>query len=588
MSSLLPTRVLPSLLLLATAACGGPSALELQALGERVDSLATVALEQLLAASPETATRLGVTGAAHGRIRDNSLEALVAVHREEDALHELVAAIDPSPLLGRPQWITYQVLRERLEASRALRSCRLELWNVASYVNGWQAIYTDLALIQPVGNEARRADAIARARALPRFLAQEEANLREGLRLGYSSPRVIVANVIRQLDDLLATPVRESPFFSPAQRDPTPVFAFELERVLREELLPAIQRHRDFLAGEYLPAARESLGVSAHPDGAACYAAALRSFATVAIEPDSVFAIGQRALEEIRAEMAAIAARSFAGESLATLLPRLNTDPQFTFRNSPEVIDSAEAVVARARAAMGAWFGRLPQADVVVQPYPEFRQRAGAPGQYQPAPEDGSRPAIFLINPSNPTRIARAFSEALAVHEGIPGHHLQVAIAREREDLHPLGRLLTSSGFNEGWALYAERLADEMGLYSSDLARMGLLGSEAMRAARMVVDVGLHLKGWSRDSAVAFFRQHALLPEGMLQGEIDRYISWPGQAPSYMIGRNEILRLREEARVALGDQFDIRTFHDRVLEEGSLPLAALRVRIETWIATGGQ
>jgi uncharacterized protein (DUF885 family) len=162
-----------------------------------------------------------------------------------------------------------------------------------------------------------------------------------------------------------------------------------------------------------------------------------------------------------------------------------------------------------------------------------------------------------------------------------------VAIARERDDLHPINRYLRNSGFGEGWGLYAERLADEMGLYSGDLARLGLLGSEAMRAARMVVDVGIHIRGGSRDEALAYFRQHALLPEPMLQGEIDRYISWPGQAPSYMIGRNEILRLREQARQALGEQFDIRRFHDRVLEDGTVPLAALRTKIEAWIAGGG-
>jgi uncharacterized protein (DUF885 family) len=580
-------RSLALIVLLGAAGCSAPSAFDLMALGVRVDSLADAVLAQTLAANPEMATGFGIAGSDHGRIRDNSLAGITVMEREEDALLEVALSIDPAPLAGRPQWVTYAVLREHLEAARALRVCRLELWGVASYVNGWQAVYTDLASIQPVRSEQERAQAIARVRALPRFLDQEILNLREGLRLGYSSPRVIVANVLRQLDDILNTPVRRSPFFSPAQRNPTPVFAFELERVIRDELNPAIRRYRNFLARDYLPAARESLGVSSHPDGVACYAATLRRFASVAIEPDSVFEIGLREIDRIRHEMETIVARSFAGEPLATFLPKLNSDRRYTFRSSAEVIDSAEATVARAKSAMHQWFGRLPLADIVVKPYPEFRQRAGAPGQYEAASEDGFRPAVFLINPSNPTRIARAFSEALAVHEGIPGHHLQVAITRERDDLHPINRYLRNSGFGEGWGLYAERLADEMGLYSGDLARLGLLGSEAMRAARMVVDVGIHIRGGSRDEALAYFRQHALLPEPMLQGEIDRYISWPGQAPSYMIGRNEILRLREQARQALGEQFDIRRFHDRVLEDGTVPLAALRTKIEAWIAGGG-
>ncbi len=574
-------------LVVLLTACGGPSPSRRAEITARVDSLADATLAHLFSTQPELATRLGVRDADHGRIRDNSPVAVLANQQREDELLRAVLTINPDHLAGRPQWISYAVLREHLEAARDLRTCRFELWGVASYVNGWQAVYTDLASMQPVSSEQERAQAIARARALPRFLDQEILNLREGLRLGYSAPRVIVVNVLRQLDDILDTPVRRSPFFSPAQRNPTPVFAFELVRVIRDELNPAIRRYRNFLAGDYLPAARESIGVSSHPDGAACYAATLRGFASVAVEPDSVFEIGLREIDRIRQEMETIVARSFAGEPLATLLPKLNRDPRYTFRSSAEVIDSAEATVARAKAAMPQWFGRLPLADLVVQPYPEFRQRAGAPGQYEAAPEDDSRPAVFLINPSNPTRIARAFSEALAVHEGIPGHHLQVAITRERDDLHPINRYLRNSGFGEGWALYAERLADEMGLYSGDLARLGLLGSEAMRAARMVVDVGIHLRGGSRDEALNYFRQHALLSEPMLQGEIDRYISWPGQAPSYMIGRLEILRLREEARAALGDRFDIKVFHDRVLEDGTVPLAALRTKIEGWVAGGG-
>jgi len=574
-------------LLLATGlaeACSGGSEFDRIALGVRVDSLGDAVLEHTLRFNPELATTFGLSTGDHARIRDNSAAGVAAVQAGEDALYQVALGIDPAPLAGRPQWITYAVAREQLESARAQRICRLELWGVASYVNGWQAEYTDLAMIQPVGDEPKRAAAIGRARALPGFLAHEVANLREGLRLGYSSPQLIVRNVIRQLDDILATPLRDSPFFSPARRDPTPVFARELERVLREELNPAIRAYRDFLEREYLPAAREAPGVSANPDGVACYAAVLRGFATVGIEPDSVFEGGLREMERIRGEIRTIAARSFAGESLATLLPRLQSDSRYTFRTSAEVIDSAEVVVARGRAAMGRWFGTLPQADVMVEPYPEFRQRAGAPGQYQPAPDDGSRPAIFLINPSNPTRIARAASEALAIHEGIPGHHLQVAIAKERDDLHRLSRYTFTSGFGEGWALYAERLGDEMGLYSGDLGRMGLLASEAWRAARMVIDAGIHTRGWSREQALDYLQDNTLVSGTVAQGEIDRYISWPGQAPSYMIGRNTILQLREEARRVLGDQFDIKAFHDRVLEDGAMPLAALRAKILAWLA----
>lgn len=573
----------------AVPACNRPAPADsgAAALAARVDSLADALFDTRLSLQPEMGTEEGLATAEHGRISDNSLAAMREAEARLDALYAVARTIDPAPLAGRPEWVTYGVLREDLEGERAQRVCRFELWGVASYVNGWQAVYTDLALLQPVGSDTLRALALARARALPRYIGNEIDNLREGLRLGYSSPKVIVRNVISQLDDILATPANRSPFYSPAQRDSTPAFGTELARVIETELDPAIRRYRDFLRSEYLPKARDALGVSSNPDGAACYAATIRGFATVEMPPDSVFAVGLAQMTRIEAEMRTIAARSFGGESLATLLPRLRTDPRYTFRTSQEIIDTSKAVVERAKAAMGRWFGRVPKADVVIQPYPEFRQKAGAPGQYQSAPDDGSRPAIFLINPSEPTKQSRADVENTAMHEAIPGHHLQIAIAKERSDLHRLSRHTFNSGFGEGWALYAERLGDEMGLYSSDVGRMGMLASEAFRAARMVIDAGVHVKGWTRQESLDYLLGHTVLPRSIAEGEIDRYISWPGQAPSYMIGRLEIMRLREQARTALGPRFDIRRFHDRVLEDGTVPLALLRTKIERWIAAGG-
>jgi uncharacterized protein (DUF885 family) len=570
------------------AACRPATTPDPAGLAARVDSLASALLDARLAASPEEGTMQGLPKAEHGRIRDNSAEGDRRDQARQDSLLQATLAIDPTPLAGTPQWVTYGVLRDDLEREQALRVCRNPVWGVASYVNGWQAIYTDLALVQPVGTDTLRAQALARARALPRFIDTEIVNLHQGLDQGYSSPKVIVRNVIRQLDGILATPVTKSPFYSPAQRDSTAAFQAELAQIIDGEINPAIRRYRDFLAGAYLARAREALGVSNNRDGVACYRAAARYFATVEMDPDSVFAMGLAQVARIESEMHVIAARSFGGESLTTLLPRLRTDPRYAYRTSQEIIDTAQAVINRARAEMPKWFGLLPKADVVIQPYPEFRQKAGAPGQYQSAPDDGSRPAIFLINPSNPTHHSRADGENTSMHEAIPGHHLQIAIAKERTDLHPLLRHTFSSGFGEGWALYAERLGDEMGLYSSDLGRMGMLSSEAFRGARMVIDAGIHTKGWTRAQALEYLLGHTVIPAQIAEGEIDRYISWPGQAPSYMIGRTEIMRLREQARAALGDRFDIRAFHDQALEDGTVPLALLRAKIEAWIVSSKQ
>jgi uncharacterized protein (DUF885 family) len=574
-----------ALVLLASCGRESSSGSAGSAVAVRVDSLADALFEATFAIQPEAGTAEGLLDAEHGRIQDNSLDGVRRAEARMDSLYAVAVTIDPAPLAGRPQWVTYGVLRETLEGGRGQRVCRFELWGVASYVNGWQAAYTTLARLQPVGTDTLRTLALARVHALPGYLDTEITNLREGLRLGYSSPKVIVRNVIGQLDDLLATPANRSPFYSPGERDSTPAFRAALAQAIESGLHPAIRRYRDFLEQEYLPKAREPLGVSANPEGAACYRATLRGFATVDVLPDSVFATGLAQMARIQQEMRTIAARSFAGESLSTLLPRLRTDPRYTFATSQEIIDTSNAVMVRAKAAMGQWFGRVPRADVTIEPYPEFRQKAGAPGEYQPAPEDGSRSAIFLINPSDPRGQSRADAENTAMHEAIPGHHLQVAIARERTDLHKLSRHSFNSGFGEGWALYAEGLGDEMGLYSSDLGRMGMLASQAYRAARMVIDAGVHMKGWTRDQSLTYLLGHTVQSRRVAEGEIDRYISWPGQAPSYMIGRLEILRLREQARAALGQAFDIRAFHDQVLEDGTVPLALLRAKLERWIAT---
>lgn len=550
-----------------------------------INRIADDYFSMVLTVTPEFGTSEGIEGAHHGDITDNSLAGVRKRQAQFDSLYERLLAIDSSELGVGTDRITYSVVREVLEGERQQRVCHFELWNVASYVNGWQAVYTDLAVVQPVGTPELRRQALARARALPKFIETEIANLREGLRQKYSSPKPIVRNVIKQLDDITSTNPEHSPFYSPAQRDHDAKFGRELALTISQKINPAIRRYREFLADKYLAEARDTLGVSDIPNGLGCYRATLRSFSTLNIDEDEVFQTGIAEMSRIEAEMRTVADRTFGGIPLNELLQRLRTDPRYTFRSSQEILNVSQQAVTRAKASLPEWFGRLPKADVTIQPYPEFRQRAGAPGQLESAPEDGSRPAIFLINLFAPEKKSRAGVEDTAFHETIPGHHLQSAIAKERQDLHRVVRNSFNSGFGEGWALYAERLADEMGLYSSDLDRMGLLSKEAFRAARMVIDTGVHTKGWTRDRALAYLTEHTAESANEAEGEIDRYISWPGQAPSYMIGRLEIMRLRSEAQNILGKKFDIREFHDRVLQNGCVPLQFLRSNITAWAAT---
>ncbi len=538
---------------------------------------------RMLDAGPELATYYGITGRGHGGLADNSAAGFAAREAAEDSLAARLARIDDAAVGDGPERLTLGFLREAAGSARAARVCRAELWSV-SQLFGWQTKYPFLAGIQPVGSDSLRAQALERFRQLPRFIDRETERLRTGLARGYSAPRGNVRRVIEQLDGLLAAAPTESPLFAPARRDSTPEFRRAWEALLAGQINPAIRRHRDFLRDEYLPAAREAIAVSALPDGAACYRAQLRAFTTLELDPRQVHQTGVEQMARIRGEMRAIARRSFGTDDVPALLAALRTEPRYTFRTRQEIVDYATAAIERGRREMPKWFGRLPRAGVAIQPYREFEERSAPAAAYDAPAEDGSRPGIYHINTFEPEKQSRAAIESTAFHEAIPGHHLQLAIAQERRDAHAVTRLLGNSGFSEGWGLYAERLADEMGLFSGDLDRMGLLSNEALRAARLVVDPGMHVLGWTRQQAIDYMLANTAESRTAVENEVDRYIVWPGQATSYMMGQLEITRLRRMAERELGPRFDIRAFHDRVLEDGSVTLPMLRAKIERWVA----
>ncbi len=276
-----------------------------------------------------------------------------------------------------------------------------------------------------------------------------------------------------------------------------------------------------------------------------------------------------------------IAEQSFHTSDVQALLQRLRTDKQYTFKNRAELIAYSQAALARAKAGAPAVFGLWPKADVIIQPYPAFREKNG-PNEYNSPAEDGSRPGIFLINAYQPEKHSRVEDESTAFHETIPGHHLQGAIALERKEIHPIGRYIANSGYGEGWALYSERLSDELKLFSSDVERLGMLSDQQLRAVRLVVDSGIHTMGWTRQQAIDYMLAHTAEGERDAASEIDRYIIYPGQATSYMLGMIEIRKARDAAEKTMGSRFDIKAFHDRVLEDGGVPLTFLKEKIERW------
>jgi len=550
--------------------------------GRRLDSLADDYFAALVQTFPSFGLFSGIPDAPMDRLDPNALADVNRWRVREDRWLAALGNIPSESLRGGPQEVTYGVLREALEAARQARVCHAELLPLDQQ-NGWQITLPLIAQLQPLGTPALRAAALARWRTIPLYLDNEITNLREGIREGYVQPRGNAQAVLEQVDDILRMPTDSSPLSGLAARDSAPGFRDSVAAIVEHRVVPAVRRYREFLAKEYVPHARASTALSALPHGSECYQARVRASTTLDVDPKELFRLGGQQMEAIQAEMRPMALRLFQTDDLPALFSRLRGDSTQMFHSRDEIIRVAEGAVGRAKAAMPRWFGRLPRSDVIVDPCQPFEEKSGCPNSYVSGTADGSRPGRWRINAGvDPPQLMLPL-EGTAFHETIPGHHLQGALAQEREGAHPLTRYLFFSGFGEGWALYAERLADTMGLYSSERYRFGELGEQALRAARLVVDPGLAVFGWSRQQAIDYMLSHVMYNRQTVESEVDRYIANPGQATSYMVGRLEIERLRREAETRLGRAFDIRQFHDRVLESGNVPLPVLRAHVEAWL-----
>lgn len=558
------------------APAGDPSA--------QVLAIAEEYLERFYAQFPDIATLDGWPRADHGSTTDVAPAALARWRSFEDGVSARLRAVAPETL-DETARLSRAIVLEDVEGASGARVCREELWEVRALWT-WTSLGPIVAGVQPVGTPELRGKTVARTRALARMADVRIANLREGLRLGYTASRSNVAAAIALIDGLLAAGVSGSPFLSPATRDGDPAFRAELERAVAEELVPALRRTRGFLEAEYAPRAREAPGVLALPDGAACYRAAVRRHVTADLDPMAVHEMGLAEMSRIREEMRVIAERSFGTKDVGALLQRLRTEPAFLYASSEEIRATARAAVDRALAAAPRWFGKVPRAGVRVEPYPEF-ERSGAPiDSYQGPPKEGSD-GVFWVNAFVPPSRSRAGLESISFHEAIPGHHLQVALAQESAGV-PVARWIGNAAYGEGWGLYAERLAEEMGLYSADVDRMGMLSFQAFRAARLVVDSGIHALGWSREQAIEVLLANTTLAPEVASSEVSRYAAVPGQALAYMLGALELRRMRATAELTLGPRFDVRAFHDAVLGGGPVPLRELEERVATWVTAQGE
>lgn len=580
------------LILVACTGCGSPDASREAGPGSGTDAASDAVAQALAIADeyvagyydqyPEEAYETGYP-AALDRMGDHSPAAREAWEAREDAWLSRLLAIDPVSLEGAEASVPYVFSRERLEASVARRACRTQLWNVSPTWTGWQNFFPGVFAKQPVGTEEARSDALARARDVPRYIDTEIENLRIGLEEGFTAPRSNVERVIGQLDALLSVSAEDTPYYDPATRDADTAFGTELGAVISGEIFPAVRRYRDFLADEYVSAAREEIGVTSDPGGRDCYLASVLYHVTLSLTPEGIHEAGLREMERIQTEMREIGRRSFGTDDVQELIRLVRGDAAYSFETPEEIVAFAQAAVDRAKVAMPKWFGFVPRAEVALKPYPDYMQITGG-GFYSAGSPDGSTPGTYEFGTFEPRSLNRGGGfEATTFHETYPGHHMQVYVALEGAGVHPVLKYFFSSGLGEGWALYTERLADEAGLYTADVDRLGMLSNEAFRAARLVVDPGMHVLGWSRQDAVDYMLANTAASRAGVESEVSRYIAVPGQATAYLTGSLVIQDLRRQAESALGERFDIRAFHDRVIENGTITLTMLQARIDAWI-----
>ena len=556
----------------------------------RLAELAVDAWDGTMAAQPEYATALG-DRRFDGRLRPNDADALARDRERIEFLQQRAAAIDPGQLSADDR-VTHAALLDFLGTEHDLAASGIEAWAVDP-LDGPQVQFLNIPSFQLVASEVDGAALVERWREMGPWVDRRIETTRSALARGLGAPQALVRSVVAELDDLLGRPVATWPLLDPAESAPAdwPAatrdrFASDVETAVVEGFRPALERYRAFLIDELGPVARGDAkpGLGALQGGDESYGRLVRAHTTLGLTPSEIHRIGLEETERIDAEFRALGERALGSAVLADVLGRLRSDPALHFGAAAEVFTAAEESLARANAAIGGWFGRLPRTPCVVVAMAEHEAKHSTIAYYRQPAADGSRPGTYFINTSEPTTRPRYEAEVLAFHEAVPGHHLQIAIAQELEGLPAFRRLAGPTAYVEGWGLYSERLSEEMGLLSGAMDRFGILSFDAWRACRLVVDTGLHALGWSRDAAIRFMVEHTALAENNIANEVDRYLAMPGQALAYKLGQREILALRDLARASLGDGFDIRTFHDVVLGQGAVGLGTLRGVVETWIA----
>jgi uncharacterized protein (DUF885 family) len=553
----------------------------------RLRQLAELYFEWQVTESPEFATYIGHAGHDH-LWTDLSATAIARRKREAGRTLAVLKTIDRQRLSAADR-LTYDLLAYEGRNAVDLTRFPTELIQITA-LSGIQRDIPDVVSLMTIARPEDATALFARLESFPRLVRQVIALLDTGSTRGITPPRItlhgVADAVARQIVDDPAT----SPMLGPLTKLPSAMSAGDRTRLLergtalvRDSVLPAWRQLHRFVSDRYVPRARETIGLSALPDGEAWYALAVRQSTTTDTPASEIHALGLREVERIRRAMDSVITQTAFTGSFADFLQFLRTDPRFYFTDSASLLREYRDIAKRIDPGLIRLFGRLPRTPYGVIAVPAYAERNVTTAYYMPGSPEAGRPGYFYANTYDLKSRPKWEMEALTVHEAVPGHHLQIALAQELENVPEFRRHLSFTAFVEGWGLYSESLGDDLGLYKDPYSRFGSLTYDMWRAVRLVVDTGLHSMGWSRQQAIDYFAANSSKPMHDITVEVDRYISWPGQALAYKIGQLKIRELRDHAQRELGNAFDVRAFHDQVLGAGAVPLNVLDARIRAWV-----
>ncbi len=554
---------------------------------ERINDLYQHQWDYAMLEYPEAATSLGVPG-QNDRWTDSSLAAIQARKALAPKLLAAAESIDRGRLEPKDR-VSYDLFLRGARAEVEGQKFPGELMAI-SQLGGIQQSVPGVLIQMPTKTVKDYEDILARLRGIPTLVDQDLALLEKGLASGVTPPKITLRDVPGQVEALTPDDPMKSALLEPFTRIPESLPAPDRERLTREavqvyqeQAVPALRKLHRYLAETYVPGSRESIAMSALPDGQAWYAYNVKQITTTDLTPQQIHELGLSEVKRIRAEMdKVIASTGFKG-SFEEFLTFLRTDPRFFYDKPEDLVTGYRDVAKRVDPELVKLFGKLPRLPYGVRPIPSYAEKSQTTAYYEDGNPEAGRPGYYSVNTYDLKSRPKWEMEALTMHEAVPGHHLQISLAQEMTDVPKWRKYQGYTVFVEGWALYAESLGEEMGMYKDPYSKFGQLTYEMWRAVRLVVDTGMHSMGWTRDQALDYFKKNAGKTEHDIVVEVDRYIVTPGQALAYKIGELKIKELRAYAKKELGDGFDVRAFHDQVLGNGAVPIDVLEKNIQTWV-----